>query len=154
MKISKSVDFICSIKEKIIKSEDLSVVELEHLDKIMTFFKVDKISSLILCLTVKKHFYGKRLNTSKLFDSLNYNLEQIIDLKNNYGEPYNNAYFEIGKELRKYYKYEQEIFFNFFSNSISLSDSIYRSIKRTMSHYSHYFSFFLKINIQPVISLR
>ncbi len=26
----------------------------------------------------------------------------IIDLKNNYGEPYNNAYFEIGKELRKY----------------------------------------------------
>jgi len=83
MKISKSVDFICSIKEKIIKSEDLSVVELEHLDKIMTFFKVDKISSLILCLTVKKHFYGKRLNTSKLFDSLNYNLEQIIDLKNN-----------------------------------------------------------------------
>ena len=26
----------------------------------------------------------------------------IIDLKNNYGEPYNNAYFEIGKTLRKH----------------------------------------------------
>ena len=26
----------------------------------------------------------------------------IIDLKKNYGEPYNNAYFEINKELRKY----------------------------------------------------
>lgn len=26
----------------------------------------------------------------------------IIDLKNNYGEPYNNAYFEINKALRKY----------------------------------------------------
>lgn len=26
----------------------------------------------------------------------------IVDLKNNYGEPYNNAYFEIGKALRKY----------------------------------------------------
>ena len=26
----------------------------------------------------------------------------IIDLKNNYGEPYNNAYFEINKVLRKY----------------------------------------------------
>lgn len=26
----------------------------------------------------------------------------IIDLKNNYEEPYNNAYFEIGKILRNY----------------------------------------------------
>ena len=26
----------------------------------------------------------------------------IVDLKKNYGEPYNNAYFEIGKALRKY----------------------------------------------------
>jgi virulence-associated protein VapD len=26
----------------------------------------------------------------------------VIDLKNNYGEPYNNAYFEINKALRKY----------------------------------------------------
>lgn len=26
----------------------------------------------------------------------------IVDLKNNYGEPYNNTYFEIGKALRKY----------------------------------------------------
>jgi len=26
----------------------------------------------------------------------------IVDLKENYGEPYNNAYFEINKELRKY----------------------------------------------------
>jgi virulence-associated protein VapD len=26
----------------------------------------------------------------------------IVDLKKNYGEPYNNAYFEIGKTLRKY----------------------------------------------------
>ena len=25
----------------------------------------------------------------------------IIDLKNNYGEPYNNAYFEIDKAFRK-----------------------------------------------------
>lgn len=26
----------------------------------------------------------------------------IADLKESYGEPYNNAYFEISKELRKY----------------------------------------------------
>jgi len=26
----------------------------------------------------------------------------IADLKQHYGEPYNNAYFEIGKELRKF----------------------------------------------------
>lgn len=26
----------------------------------------------------------------------------IIDLKNNYGEPYHNAYFEINKVLRKF----------------------------------------------------
>lgn len=26
----------------------------------------------------------------------------IVDLKKNYGEPYNNAYFEIGKALREY----------------------------------------------------
>lgn len=26
----------------------------------------------------------------------------IADLKGNYGEPYNNAYFDISKELRKY----------------------------------------------------
>lgn len=26
----------------------------------------------------------------------------IVDLKYNDGEPYNNAYFEIGKALRKY----------------------------------------------------
>jgi virulence-associated protein VapD len=26
----------------------------------------------------------------------------IIDLKSNYGEPYNNAYYEISKLLRKY----------------------------------------------------
>lgn len=26
----------------------------------------------------------------------------IVDLKENYGEPYNNAYFEIGKVLLKY----------------------------------------------------
>jgi virulence-associated protein VapD len=32
----------------------------------------------------------------------------IIDLKNNYGEPYNNAYFEIGKELRKYEFYNTQ----------------------------------------------
>ena len=32
----------------------------------------------------------------------------IVDLKKNYGEPYNNAYFEIGKALRKYeYYYTQ-----------------------------------------------
>jgi virulence-associated protein VapD len=32
----------------------------------------------------------------------------IIDLKDNYGEPYNNAYFEIGKELRKYEFYNTQ----------------------------------------------
>lgn len=26
----------------------------------------------------------------------------IVDLNKNYGMPYNNAYFEIGKVLRKY----------------------------------------------------
>jgi len=26
----------------------------------------------------------------------------VTDLKAHYGEPYNNAYFEIGKELRKF----------------------------------------------------
>lgn len=32
----------------------------------------------------------------------------IIDLKNNYGEPYNNAYFEINKVLRKYKFYNTQ----------------------------------------------
>jgi virulence-associated protein VapD len=32
----------------------------------------------------------------------------IVDLKNNYGEPYNNAYFEIGKVLRKYEYYNTQ----------------------------------------------
>ena len=32
----------------------------------------------------------------------------IVDLKNNYGEPYNNAYFEIGKVLRKYEYYNAQ----------------------------------------------
>jgi virulence-associated protein VapD len=32
----------------------------------------------------------------------------IIDLKNNYGEPYNNAYFEINKALRKYEFYNTQ----------------------------------------------
>lgn len=32
----------------------------------------------------------------------------IIDLKNNYGEPYNNAYFEINKVLRKYEFYNTQ----------------------------------------------
>lgn len=32
----------------------------------------------------------------------------IIDLKNNYGEPYNNAYFEINKALGKYEFYNTQ----------------------------------------------
>ena len=32
----------------------------------------------------------------------------VIDLKNNYGEPYNNAYFEINKALRKYEFYNTQ----------------------------------------------
>lgn len=32
----------------------------------------------------------------------------IVDLKNNYGEPYNNAYFEINKALRKYEFYNTQ----------------------------------------------
>ena len=32
----------------------------------------------------------------------------IIDLKNNYGEPYNNAYFEINKVLRKFEFYNTQ----------------------------------------------
>jgi virulence-associated protein VapD len=32
----------------------------------------------------------------------------ILDLKKNYGEPYNNAYFEIGKALRKYEFYNTQ----------------------------------------------
>ncbi len=32
----------------------------------------------------------------------------VVDLKNNYGEPYNNAYFEIGKALRKYEFYNTQ----------------------------------------------
>ena len=32
----------------------------------------------------------------------------IIDLKKNYGEPYNNAYFEINKALRKYEFYNTQ----------------------------------------------
>ena len=32
----------------------------------------------------------------------------IIDLKSNYGEPYNNAYFEIGKILRKFEFYNTQ----------------------------------------------
>ena len=32
----------------------------------------------------------------------------IIDLKNNYGEPNNNAYFEIGKTLRKHAFYNTQ----------------------------------------------
>ena len=32
----------------------------------------------------------------------------IIDLKKNYGEPYNNAYFEISKALRKYAFYNTQ----------------------------------------------
>jgi virulence-associated protein VapD len=32
----------------------------------------------------------------------------IVDLKKNYGEPYNNAYFEIGKALRKYEFYNTQ----------------------------------------------
>jgi len=33
---------------------------------------------------------------------------QIADLKQHYGEPYNNAYFEIGKELRKFAFYNAQ----------------------------------------------
>jgi virulence-associated protein VapD len=32
----------------------------------------------------------------------------IIDLKNNYGEPYNNAYYEISKALRKFSFYNTQ----------------------------------------------
>ena len=32
----------------------------------------------------------------------------IVDLKKNYGEPYNNAYFEIGKALIKYEFYNTQ----------------------------------------------
>ncbi|OYQ48676.1 virulence protein [Flavobacterium aurantiibacter] len=32
----------------------------------------------------------------------------IVDLKTFYGEPYNNAYFEIGKVLRKYEFYNTQ----------------------------------------------
>ena len=32
----------------------------------------------------------------------------ISDLKQNYGEPYNNAYFEIGKVLRQYQFYNTQ----------------------------------------------
>ncbi len=32
----------------------------------------------------------------------------IIDLKEYYGEPYNNAYFEIGQVLRKYEFYNTQ----------------------------------------------
>lgn len=32
----------------------------------------------------------------------------IADLKQHYGEPYNNAYFEIGKELRKFEFYNTQ----------------------------------------------
>lgn len=45
----------------------------------------------------------------------------IVDLKNNYGEPYNNAYFEIGKVLRKYEYYNTQ-------------GSVYLSENRDMSN--------------------
>ncbi len=45
----------------------------------------------------------------------------IVDLKNNYGEPYNNAYFEIGKVLRKYHYYNTQ-------------GSVYLSENRDMSN--------------------
>ena len=45
----------------------------------------------------------------------------IVDLKNNYGEPYNNAYFEIGKVLRKYDYYNTQ-------------GSVYLSENRDMSN--------------------
>ena len=32
----------------------------------------------------------------------------IVDLKEHYGQPYNNAYFEIGKILRKYEFYNTQ----------------------------------------------
>ncbi len=32
----------------------------------------------------------------------------IVDLKNNFGEPYNNAYFEINKVLRKFEFYNTQ----------------------------------------------
>ncbi len=45
----------------------------------------------------------------------------IVDLKNNYGETYNNAYFEIGKVLRKYEYYNTQ-------------GSVYLSENRDMSN--------------------
>ncbi len=45
----------------------------------------------------------------------------IVDLKNYYGEPYNNAYFEIGKVLRKYEYYNTQ-------------GSVYLSENRDMSN--------------------
>lgn len=45
----------------------------------------------------------------------------IVDLKNNYGEPYNNAYFEIGKVLRKFHYYNTQ-------------GSVYLSENRDMSN--------------------
>ena len=45
----------------------------------------------------------------------------IVDLKNNDGEPYNNAYFEIGKVLRKYHYYNTQ-------------GSVYLSENRDMSN--------------------
>ena len=45
----------------------------------------------------------------------------IVDLKNNYSEPYNNAYFEIGKVLRKYEYYNTQ-------------GSVYLSENRDMSN--------------------
>ena len=45
----------------------------------------------------------------------------VVDLKNNYGEPYNNAYFEIGKALRKYEFYNTQ-------------GSVYLSLNNDMSN--------------------
>ena len=47
-------------------------------------------------------------------------------LKENYGEPYNNAYFEIGKELRKYtfYNAQGSVYLTQNTNMANLFDAI------------------------------